>query len=144
MKKLGEYLKAQREEKNYGSHFVAEESKRLYPDDKQRQISFSYLCAVERGTVKEVFPLKLRTLAEIYDESYLYLLYLAGYLPEDPGKPETEMERLIYDELLDVGILQRTAKMKKYAKLDAKTRKALRQAVRIAAVAAVQAILDED
>lgn len=144
VKELGQYLKGKREEKSYGSHFVADESKRLYPNNKQRQISFSYLCAVERGTVKEVFPLKLKTLAEIYDESYLYLLYLAGYLPEDPDKPETEMERLIYDELLDVRLLRKTAKMKKYAKLDAKTRNALRQAVRIAAVAAVQAVLNED
>ena len=144
MKDLGKYLKEKREERNMGSHFVENESKRLYPKDKRRQISFSYLCAIERGTAKEIFPLKLKTLAEIYDESYLYLLYLAGYLPEDPNQPETEMERLIYDGLLDVGVLRRAAKMKKYAKLDAKTRGALRQAVRIAAVAAVQAILNED
>lgn len=144
MENLAEYLKKVRESKDIGSHFVEDESKRLYPKDKKRQISFSYLCAIERGTAKDISPLKLKTLSEIYDESYLYLLYLAGILPEDVSKPETEMERIIYDELLDLSILQRTAKMRKFAKLDAKTRNALRQAVRIAAVAAVQAILNED
>ena len=74
----------------------------------------------------------------------MYLLYLAGYLPEDLSQPETEIERLVYDELIEDGILRRAAKMKKLSKLDSKTREALRQAVRIAARAAVEAILNRD
>jgi len=144
MEKLAMHLKAIREKKMMTSHDVARESKSRYPKEKGRQISFSYLAAIERGDVKEIFPLKLKTLAEIYDESYLYLLYLAGYLPEDLSQPESEIERLVYDELIEDGILRRAAKMKKLAKLDSKTREALRQAVRIAARAAIQAILERE
>jgi hypothetical protein len=144
MEDLASHLKQVRESKNIGSHYVEDKSKELYPKDKKRQISFSYLCAIERGTVKDISPLKLKTLAEIYDESYMYLLYLAGYLPEDLSQPEMEIERLVYDELIEDGILRRAAKMKKLSKLDSKTREALRQAVRIAARAAVEAILNRD
>ena len=144
MNKLSMHLKEIRERKNLGSHAVEEESKRRYPKDKRRQISFAYLCAVERGDATEISPLKLKTLAEIYDESYLHFLYLAGYLPEDLSEPESEIERLVYEELIEDGILRRAAKMKKLSKLDSKTREALRQAVRIAARAAVQAILERE
>jgi hypothetical protein len=101
---------------------------------------------MERGDVKEFSPLKLKTLAEIYGENYLHLLYLAGILPEHTAidSPMTELEALVYDELMESGLLRNAAKSKTMAKIDPKTRKALRQAVRIAARAALETILNSE
>ena len=93
---IGEYLKAVRERSNNRSlQSVSDASKLLYPDDKERQISASYLMRVEDGTVIEVSPRKLMTLAQIYDENYYYLLYLAGYIDENPQDISISNEMLL-------------------------------------------------
>ena len=147
MDKLAIYLKQVREKLKLSTRDVAEEAKRKYPHNKQRQISFPYLNRMESGKVKEFSPLKLKTLAEVYGENYLYLLYLAGILPEQHIKidsPLSELEKLVYDELLESGLLRNAAKSKTMAKIDPKTRTALRQAVRIAARAALETILNSE
>jgi len=93
---IGEYLKAVRERSNNRSlQSVSDASKLLYPDDKERQISASYLMRVEDGTVIEVSPRKLMTLAQVYDENYYYLLYLAGYIDENPQDISISNEMLL-------------------------------------------------
>lgn len=146
MDKLVMHLKKVRENLKVTTRWVSDESKRRYPRNKQRQISFAYLCSMERGDVKEFSPLKLKTLAEIYGENYLHLLYLAGILPEHTtiDSPMSELEALVYDELLESGLLRNAAKSKTMTKIDPKTRKALRQAVRIAARAALETILNTE
>lgn len=82
---LGKYLKKIREIKEERSlQSVSDASKLLYPYDKERQISASYLMRVENGQINDISPKKIMTLAQIYDENYYYLLYLAGYIDEDP------------------------------------------------------------
>ncbi|MGC8595229.1 MAG: hypothetical protein ACP5US_07855 [Candidatus Kryptoniota bacterium] len=144
IKQLERYLRKVRENKGLSAKDVEDETKRRYPRDKRRQISFSYLCLIERGKVKEICPLKLKTLAEIYGENYLYLLYLAGYLNDDPQEPKNEIQRIVYYELSEDEALKDAVGSKEGLKLDARTRNAIRQAVRIAARAALQTALNEN
>ena len=146
MEKLSDYLRQVREKLGLSTHFVSDESKRLYPRNKQRQISFPYLSSMERGVVKEFSPLKLKTLAEIYGENYLYLLYLAGILPRHitVDSPLSELEKFVYDELLESGLLRSAAKSKSLSKIDPKTRKAMRLSIRAAARAVLEAILNSE
>ena len=146
MEKLSQHLRQVREKLNLSTHQVADESKRRYPRDKQRQISFPYLSSMERGEVKEFSPLKLKTLAEIYGENYLYLLYLAGILPKHitVDSPLSELEKFVYDELLESGLLRSAAKSKALAKIDPKTKNAMRLSIRAAAKAVLDAILNSE
>jgi hypothetical protein len=101
---------------------------------------------MERGVVKEFSPLKLKTLAEIYGENYLYLLYLAGILPRHitVDSPLSELEKFVYDELLESGLLRSAAKSKSLSKIDPKTRNAMRLSIRAAAKAVLEAILNSE
>jgi transcriptional regulator with XRE-family HTH domain len=146
MNKLAIYLKQVREKLRLSTRDVAEAAKRKYPHNKQRQISFPYLNRMESGKVKEFSPLKLKTLAEIYDENYLYLLYLAGILPEHITLDTrlTEIEKFVYDELLESGLLRSVAKSKSLSKIDPKTRNAMRLSIRAAAKAVLEAILNSE
>lgn len=146
MDKLASYLKQVRETLRLSTRDVSNEAKRRHPRDKQRQISFPYLNRMESGKVKEFSPLKLKTLAEIYDENYLYLLYLAGILPEHITVDThlTEIERFVYDELLESGLLRSAAKRKTLSKIDPKTRNAMRLSIRAAAKAVLEAILNSE
>lgn len=94
----------------------------------------------------EFSPLKLKTLAEIYGQDYLYLLYLAGILPENTtiDAPMTELQKLVYDELIESGLFVNAARSKTMGKIDPKTRNALRKAVRIAAKTAIETILNSE
>lgn len=144
IKKLERYLKKLREQEGLSAKDVEVETRKRYPRNKRRQISFSYLCLIERGQVKEICPLKLKSLAEIYGENYLYLLYLAGYLNEDPYKTRTELQRIIYYELAEDKALRAVVRNRKGLKINAKTRRAIRQAIRIATRAALQTALGKN
>lgn len=146
VKKLAAYLKEVRTKLDLSTNYVSDESKRRYPKNRQRQISFAYLCSMERGEVMEFSPLKLKTLAEIYGQDYLYLLYLSGILPENTtiDAPMTELQKLVYDELIESGLFVNAARSKTMGKIDPKTRNALRKAVRIAAKTAIETILNSE
>jgi hypothetical protein len=93
---ISEYLKNIRENVKHKSlQSVSDSSKFLYPDDKERQISASYLNRVEDGIVTDVSPRKLQTLAQIYEENYYYLLFLAGYIDENPQEIPLSNEMLL-------------------------------------------------
>jgi len=62
----------------------------LYPEEKERHISHSYLRRIEEGLQEKPSPLKLQTLAELYGVDYRKLLAIAGYL--DSGLPVEEGE----------------------------------------------------
>jgi|GEM_PF-4134139 transcriptional regulator with XRE-family HTH domain len=143
-KQLARYLRKVRETMGLSAKDVADETKRRYPRDKRRQISFSYLCLIERGRVKEIFPMKLKSLAEIYGENYTYLLYLAGYLNDNPKEPKNEIQRIVYYELAEDKLLKKAVGSKEGLKLNAGIRNAIRKAVRIAARAAFQTITNEN
>lgn len=146
IERLAAYLKEVRTKLELSTNYVSDESKRRYPKSKQRQISFAYLCSMERGEVMEFSPLKLKTLAEIYGQDYLYLLYLAGILPENTtiDAPMTELQKLVYDELIESGLFVTAARSKTMGKIDPRTRNALRKAVRIAAKTAIETILNNE
>lgn len=146
VRNLAAYLKEVRTKLDLSTNYVSDESKRRYPRNRQRQISFAYLCSMERGEVMEFSPLKLKTLAEIYGQDYLYLLYLAGILPENTtiDAPMTELQKLVYDELIESGLFVNAARSKTMGKIDPKTRNALRKAVRIAAKTAIETILNSE
>jgi transcriptional regulator with XRE-family HTH domain len=109
---IGDYLKNVREGKNKRSlQSISDASKILYPDDKERQISASYLMRVEDGSVDEVSPKKLMTLAQIYDENYYYLLYLAGYIDENPQDISVSNEMLL-QKSIDIDKLLSDPKIK--------------------------------
>ena len=109
---IGEYLKEVRE-KNHGRSLqsISDASKILYPTDKERQISASYLMRVEDNSVIEVSPKKLMTLAQIYDENYYYLLYLAGYIDENPQDISISNEMLL-QKSIDIDKLLSDPKIK--------------------------------
>jgi hypothetical protein len=110
--KIGEYLKEVREKTHSRSlQSISDASKILYPTDKERQISASYLMRVEDGSVSEVSPKKLMTLAQIYEENYYYLLYLAGYIDENPQDISLSNEMLL-QKSIDIDKLLSDPKIK--------------------------------
>jgi transcriptional regulator with XRE-family HTH domain len=109
---LGKYLKKVREEKeNRSLQSISDASKILYPYDMDRQISASYLMRVEDDRISEVSPKKLMTLAQIYNENYYYLLYLAGYIDEDPNDIPVSNEMLL-QKSIDIDKLLSDPKIK--------------------------------
>jgi len=59
----------------------------------------------------EVIPKKLMTLAQIYDENYYYLLYLAGYIDENPQDISVSNEMLL-QKSIDIDKLLSDPKIK--------------------------------
>lgn len=109
---IGKYLKEIRENRNKRSlQSVSDASKILFPTDKERQISASYLMRVEDNLVSEVSPKKLMTLAQIYDDNYYYLLYLAGYIDENPQDISVSNEMLL-QKSIDIDKLLSDPKIK--------------------------------
>ncbi len=109
---IGKYLKEIREDRNKRSlQSVSDASKILFPTDKERQISASYLMRVEDNLVSEVSPKKLMTLAQIYDDNYYYLLYLAGYIDENPQDISVSNEMLL-QKSIDIDKLLSDPKIK--------------------------------
>ncbi|HYX06065.1 MAG TPA: helix-turn-helix domain-containing protein [Bacteroidales bacterium] len=82
MERLSRFLRKRRNEINRPLRWVERESKKLYPDNKDAQISNGYLYQIESEKINFPHPLKLRTLAQLYDTDYYYLLQLAGYIEE--------------------------------------------------------------
>ena len=56
----------------------------------------------------------------------------------------TELQKLVYDELIESGLFVNAARSKTMGKIDPKTRNALRKAVRIAAKTAIETILNSE
>jgi transcriptional regulator with XRE-family HTH domain len=83
MTRLGSYLKQLREQKDRSRHWVERQSRLLYPEEKERQISHSYLRQIEEGMRERPNPLKLQTLAEAYGVDYRRILGAAGYLTDE-------------------------------------------------------------
>jgi hypothetical protein len=93
---IAKYLKNSREkQKKLSMHAVSDSSKMLYPSDEERQISASYLSRVEDGLISVIHPKKLQTLAAIYEVNFYYLLYLAGYIDENPEDMDLSNELLL-------------------------------------------------
>jgi transcriptional regulator with XRE-family HTH domain len=86
MAKLGMLLKQIREEKDRSKRWVERRSKDLYPEERERHISHTYLRQLEAGTQRRPNPLKLQTLAEVYQVEYRQLLAAVGYLEEEEEK----------------------------------------------------------
>lgn len=102
MSKLGEYLKALRQQRDRSRRWVERQSRTRYASDRQRQVSHSYLGQIEEGVCERPSPLKLQTLAEVYEVDYGELMAAAGYLeswakvslvPEPSEQPEDQPEQ---------------------------------------------------
>ena len=83
MTSLGNYLKQLRKQQDRSRRWVERQTRILYPDDRKRQISHSYLRQIEEGLRERLHPLKLQSLAEVYGIDYKKLLEVAGYLESD-------------------------------------------------------------
>ncbi len=84
---LGQFLKQIRQEKEFSMRHVEHQSKVTFPGDKKRHISHTYLRKLEEGRYETPSPLKLKTLALIYEVEYSELLRLADYLEGRSGTP---------------------------------------------------------
>lgn len=80
MSDLGRYLKQLRMSQDRSRRWVEKRSRELYPKDKERHISHSYLRQLEEGIRDNPAKLKLHTLAEIYGVPPGQVLAAAGYL----------------------------------------------------------------
>lgn len=80
MSDLGLYLKQLRQQRDRSRRWVERQSRQRYSAERERQISHSYLRQLEEGVRERPNPLKLQTLAEIYEVDYEQLLARAGYL----------------------------------------------------------------
>ena len=83
MTPLGPFLKHLRQQHDRSRRWVERKSKELFPRDKVRHISHSYLRQIEEGLREGPNPLKLKTLAKIYRIDYAELLHRAGYLDDE-------------------------------------------------------------
>ncbi|MBI2108158.1 helix-turn-helix domain-containing protein [Candidatus Woesearchaeota archaeon] len=83
MSDLGDYLRQSREHTDRSRRWVERQSRELYPDDTERQISFAYLRQIEEGRIRRPNPLKLQTLARIYGVDYMRIYSIAGYLDDE-------------------------------------------------------------
>lgn len=102
MPALGTYLKGLRESRDRSRRWVEKKSRELYPKDKERHISHSYLRQLEEGIRDNPAKPKLHTLAEIYGVPPRQILVAAGYLggeeetplpiPAAPGNQEPRQE----------------------------------------------------
>jgi len=61
---------------------IARQSRKLYPNDKSKQISDVYILKIEQGRARNVSPKKLATLAEILDVPVEKFLRYYGLLPK--------------------------------------------------------------
>ena len=86
MSDLGNYVRELREQADRSTRWVARQSMELYPDDTERQISFSYLRQIEEGIPKRPSPLKLQTLAQIYGVDYMRVYSVARYLDDEMAR----------------------------------------------------------
>jgi transcriptional regulator with XRE-family HTH domain len=92
MSQLGAYIKHLRAEHDRSRRWVEKRSRELYPQDRERHISHSYLRQIEEGMRDRPNPLKLQTLAEIYGVEYSVLLAVAGYLESQTAAPQPGVE----------------------------------------------------
>lgn len=96
---LSVLLKGIRQRLDRPMRWVERRSKELYPEDKKRQISHTYLRQLESGEHAQPNPTKLQTLASIYNVDYGELMTAAGYAEQqgtgnwdDIGLDQSEIE----------------------------------------------------
>ena len=70
MSTLGTYLKQVRQQKDRSRRWVERQSRTRYPTERECHISHSYLRQIKEGLRDRPNPLKLQTLAEIYQVDY--------------------------------------------------------------------------
>ena len=89
---LGEKILELREKVDRPRVWVERRSKELYPNDKSKHISHTFLRTAERDEIVKVSIPQLQALAEIYQTDFEELAELAGY-------PVSEKK---YDELFTI------------------------------------------
>lgn len=87
MSQLGKLLKQLRQDLDRSRLWVERQSRQRHPNDKERHISHSYLRQLEEGMRQYPNPLKLQTLAELYQAEYGQLMAVAGYLDPPSATP---------------------------------------------------------
>jgi hypothetical protein len=85
---LGERLVQLREEVDRPRVWVERRSKELYPNDKSKHISHTFLRTTERDEIEKVSIPQLQALAEIYQTDFEELAELAGYPVSDKKTDE--------------------------------------------------------
>ena len=103
MEKLGHYLQGLRQDKKLSVRQVEQLSKQLYPKDKKRQISHTYLLKIEGSEYQAPSPFKLKSLATIYELDFYFLMELAGYLYSEDDD-EDQILRQLRDHISKTGI----------------------------------------
>ena len=77
---LGDSIRQLRTQQDRSRRWVERRSREMYPEQKDRQISHSYVQHLEEGRREKPSPLKLQTLAKILEGDYGELMRQAGYL----------------------------------------------------------------
>jgi len=90
--RLGSFLKERRVEIERSLRWVERKSKEMYPDLSDAQISNGYLYQIEQGNIDYPHPLKLRTLARLYNVDYYTLLTIAGYIDKSDMESQLDEE----------------------------------------------------
>lgn len=89
MPTLNQYLASIRHDRKMSLRQVEEAS--------NREISNAYLSQLETGKIQQPSPPILSKLSVIYDIDYMYLMKLAGYMPEERpkrGAPRTNSTKI--------------------------------------------------
>lgn len=99
---FGAYLRQLRQSRELTVRGVAKKTMEAAPDNKKAWISSAHLVHVEKGNSLPPSPEKLRSLAKIYGENYEFMLYKAGYLPQNPLKgPEDWTHKMLRDRYFE-------------------------------------------